>query len=461
MSLFDQPLVCVDIETDGMNYSRGHILEIAVIRIEKGEIVDQFSTILDPGIQVPYFITNLTGITTHDLVGKPTFDDIAERLAQIMEGAVFVAHNVRFDYSFIKEEFRRIGLPFTPKMLCTVKLSRALYPFERSHKLSSLIDRHGFHYSSRHRAYDDAHVLWQFLMHVSSEFDLSVIDQVVARQIALPSLPKNLSESIIKELPNAAGVYIFEDETGAPLYVGKSIDIKKRVMSHFTRDSSEFREFKLAQRVHNIRFEITNGELSALLLESKLVKELQPIHNRKLRRRKEFIVAKKGVNKDGYDAIDYYQLSDINPDEYDCILGIYETRTKAKAAALTAVRTFDLCPKLVGIESSLGSCFSYQLRKCHGACIKKEPIRHYNNRLALAYERTTLAHWPYESAITISEAEDYSGESLVIDKWRIIGRLSQGKLINYDEVFDVDAYKILKAFLMRPEKQLKITPLAV
>ncbi len=461
MGLFDQPLVCVDIETDGANYARGHILEIAAIRIEHGQIVDTFSTLLNPGISVPYFITKLTGITIEDLQPAPQFDDVAERLLEIMEGAIFVAHNVRFDYSFIKEEFRRIGLPFSPKMLCTVKLSRALYPLERSHKLSSLIERHSFSYGARHRAYDDAHVLWQFLELVTDRFSSPVIEQAVARQLALPSLPRHINESELRLLPTEPGIYIFEDEAHAPLYVGKSVNIKRRVMDHFTRDTKEYREFKMAQQVHFIRHQTTGGELAALLLESRLVKELQPLYNRRLRRQKQFVVAKATRNGDGYNALTFHALGEIGTNDFASVVGIYETRTKAKAAVLSAVRTFDLCPKLSGIEKANGSCFSYQLRKCHGACVAKEEPTHYNNRLKLAFERTAIELWPYDSAISISERQAHD-EGLVVDNWRIIGQFDvrdeQLTVHKYEAIFDIDAYKILRAFLLNKNHALSIRP---
>src|SRR5206468_11261 len=146
-----------------------------------------------PGSELPYFITNLTGIRTEDLRGAQAFHQIAGELHDILSGAIFVAHNVRFDYSFLKQEFKRTGRTFLPKQLCTVKLSRALYPDQTSHKLHSLIERHGFSYEKRHRAYDDAFVLWQFLQHVQANFPAEVIAGAVAKQIRRPAIPKGIA----------------------------------------------------------------------------------------------------------------------------------------------------------------------------------------------------------------------------------------------------------------------------
>jgi len=462
MGLFDQPLVCVDVETDGGDYRRGHIIEIAVIRIEHGEIVDEFSTLIDPGVAVPYFITNLTGITTHDVQGKPSFDDIAERLLEILDGAIFVAHNVRFDYSFIKQEFARVGLGFNPKMLCTVRLSRALHPGIKGHKLSDLIARHEFSYSARHRAYDDAHILWQFLQYAKGTFEREVLESAVTKQLKIPSLPAGLDKSYIDALPRSAGVYVFEDENGLPLYIGKSIDIRKRVLSHFTRDSSEYKEFKMAQQVKKVSFVETSGEMSALLLESHMIKKEKPLFNRRLRRKREFISAKIRINEDGYSELGYRQLSDVTAEDYADVMGVYETKLKAKSSVLSAIRTFELCPKLCGLEKTKGSCFSYQLKRCKGACIGKEASALYNRRLKLAFERTAIESWPYGGPISLSEDVSHK-EGIIVDQWRITGRFvaKGGKLEQqaYTEDFDLDAYKILKAFLKNPEEKLSIKQL--
>lgn len=177
------PLVFVDIETTGGSHVSSRVLEVGVVRVENNHIVATYKTLLDPGSPVPSIITRLTGITSADVVGAPTFEQIAAELKEILDGAVFVAHNVHFDYGFLRMEFERLGVPYHPKLLCTVRLSRRLYPEVRGHKLQDLIDRHGFVAASRHRAYDDAHVLWQFYQLVLSEFDLDTIDTAIGAQL--------------------------------------------------------------------------------------------------------------------------------------------------------------------------------------------------------------------------------------------------------------------------------------
>lgn len=464
-TLLDDPYVCVDIETDGMNYTHGHVIEVAAIRVENGQITDEFTTLLNPGVSIPYFITNLTGITTHDVQDAPSFADVADRLLEIMDGATFVAHNVRFDYSFLKQAFRRVGKDFEPKQLCTVKLSRKLYPAEKSHKLSSLIERHHFTYSARHRAYDDAHVLWQFLSHAQQQFSHEIISEAIGHQIKRPSLPKNLDIESINQLPTGPGVYMFDDENGMPLYIGKSVNIRRRVLSHFTKDSEEYREFKIAQGVHAIRHESTGGELEALLRESQLIKDEQPLYNRRLRRTRTLTALRQYVNEAGYATIATEQLTEVSPDQFASILALYDRRSSAKTSLLNTVKLFDLCPKLCGLEKAKGACFSYQLGKCKGACIGVENVESYNRRLAIAFEHRRIQAWPYKSPIVVQEATDSAATAVgfIVDQWCVIGRVVQEEFCEpvvtaYDAVFDLDAYKILRSFIVQHSQSITIRP---
>jgi DNA polymerase-3 subunit epsilon len=464
-TILDEPYVCVDVETDGMNYTHGHVIEVAAIRVENGEIVREFTTLINPGVSIPYFITNLTGITTHDVQDAPAFSDIADELLDILDGATFVAHNVRFDYSFLKQEFRRAGIDFEPKQLCTVKLSRKLYPDQTSHKLSSLIERHGFTYSARHRAYDDAHVLWQFLTHAQQRFSHDVIHQAISHQIKRPSLPKHLDMESIASLPTGHGVYMFDDEKGMPLYIGKSVNIRRRVLSHFTRDSEEYREFKIAQSVHAIRFESTGGELEALLREAHLIKTEQPLYNRRLRRVRMLTALRQQMNTDGYITIVSDQLTEVRPNQFDTILALYDKRSAAKTSLLTVVKTFDLCPKLCGLEKAKGACFSYQLGKCKGACIGAEPSDAYNRRLLLAFEHKRIQSWPYDSPVIVQEtgSDTQPTSGFIVDQWSIIGKISQEEdfeptITHYEGMFDYDAYKILRSFMTQRDGSITITP---
>lgn len=465
MSVLDEPLVFVDIETNGLNHVRGRVIEVAAIRVEQGVVVDEINTLIDPGTELPQFITKLTGIHASDLRSAPTFLQIAEGLYDLLEGAIFVAHNVRFDYSFLKQEFRRLGKSFLPRQICTVKLSRALYPEQPSHKLQALIERHGFTYTQRHRAYDDAHILWQFTQKIRREFPADVVEQALARQIRRPAIPKAIDPDLIAGLPTGPGVYIFEDGQGRPLYVGKSISIKKRVLSHFGQDHNESKEFKISQAIHTISVHETAGELEALLLEAQLVKELQPLYNRQLRKTEKLILARRVLNNEGYATVQLEETGTIDIAHTREILAVYPRRGRARDSLQEVLKTFDLCPKLMGIEKSKNACFWYQLHKCRGACIGEEPVDTYNERLITAFTNQRIEAWPFRGPILVQEkAGEEMASGLVVDQWCVLAQVRKEAYCEPEvkqsaQVFDLDTYKILRGFLIDKVKALQIQPL--
>jgi DNA polymerase III subunit epsilon len=465
MSVLEGPLVFVDVETTGMSYSRGRVIEVAAIRVENGKVSGSFSSLVDPQTELPQFITELTGISRRHLTAAPTFHDIASELYSVLIDAVFVAHNVRFDYGFLKHEFKRAGKQFEPKMLCTVKLSKALYPGVRGHKLQNLIERCGIEVRNRHRAYDDAEAMWQFIQHAERNFPAPLIEQAIKQQLKSPSLPKNLDPQLIRSLPETAGVYIFQDDTSAPLYIGKSVNLKKRVLSHFSAAHEYESEFKISQQVSNIEIIETGGELSALLLESKLVKDMQPLFNRQLRRRQKMTLVRQVRRDDGFIGLSLEDVSEIDTGQLGNILGVYTTKAKARQFIDEIMKDFGLCPKLTGFEKTTGSCFSYQLKKCAGACAGKENVMTYNNRLLSAFEHRRLQDWPYSSAIVIKEeGESEVDHSIVVDQWCVVADIKQEPdcepVIKFQEkMFDLDTYKILRSYLRQKSNKLSIMPL--
>ena len=473
VGVLDAPMVFVDIETNGLDHIRGRVIEVAAIRVENGRIIRRFSQLINPGSELPAFITNLTGIRPEELRGALSFRQIARELYDVLDGAIFVAHNVRFDYSFLKQEFKRAGKNFLPRQLCTVRLSKALYPQHRSHKLASLIERYGFTYTNRHRAYDDAHILWQFIQHIQNNFPYETIEKAVLRQLRRPALPRNIPSGLIENLPATPGVYIFEDDKGGPLYVGKSINIKKRVLQHFGHDHNDNKEFKLAQSVKHISVHRTGGELEALLLESKLVKELMPLHNRMLRRTDKLVIARTASDNNSYSRVVLEEAVDINPSDITTILAVFDRRSRAKAVLAGLQKTYDLCPVLLGLEKSPKACFLYQLGKCRGACAGHEPAEAYNRRLLTAFEHQRIREWPYPGGVLIQEkqhshpgmpGQDYTSSGIIVDQWCVIGKLSQEPECEPTfkagtKIFDLDAYKILQLFLTVKRGRLSIQPL--
>jgi DNA polymerase-3 subunit epsilon len=173
-----RPLVFLDIETTGGSATTSRVLEIGAIRVEQNQIVREYKQLLFPEANVPYFITRLTGIRNEDVWDAPTFQGIADELELLLDGAIFVAHNVNFDYSFIKAEFARLGRRFSADRFCTARLSRLLYPQHKRHNLDSIIERHAYKVQSRHRAFDDAKVLYTFYADQLAKFNLDVYRSV-------------------------------------------------------------------------------------------------------------------------------------------------------------------------------------------------------------------------------------------------------------------------------------------
>lgn len=467
MSVLEQPLVFVDIETNGLSSVRGRVIEIAAIRVEGMEIVGTMTSLVNPGVPLPAFITELTGITTDDVIDAPYFGEISQQFQKLMDGAIFVAHNVRFDYSFIKQEFKRLGLPFDPKLLCTVRLSRALYPEHRKHSLKELIVRHNLSFKQRHRAYDDAHAIYQFYKLANEAFTPEVLTDALKKQLKLQALPSNIDHDLINNLPNGPGVYVFEDENHAPLYIGKSIGIRKRVLSHFTDDYKVAKELKMSQHVRSIRAVETAGELEALLLESQMIKDLQPLYNIKLRKLRRLTLLMADYNTEGYAQVRIAETDEISTDNLDSLLAVQANRSKAKHTLESANKLFNLCPKLLGLEKGSGRCFYNQLGKCYGACVGAESPEAYNQRLLLAFKTLRVQAWPYKGAILIEEQSAASEKStgVVVDQWCIVAQINQEPesevvVKPIAKSFDLDTYKILSAFLTEKRAQLNIRSLS-
>lgn len=444
--MFEYPVVFVDIETTGGSYRNSRVLEVAAIRYENGQITKEFSTLLNPETYIPASITSLTGIHEADVVGAPVFADIAEEFAEVMEGAVFIAHNVRFDYSFLKNEFAMVGMDFTPKLLCTVRLSRYLYKQEQGHSLAKLIARYDIPFTSRHRALDDARAILYFSKIAFEQHGADLFNAAIADQLKSQSLPPNLDKEELENIENVPGVYIFQDETHQPIYVGKSINLKKRIMSHF-QDVGSSKEVRISQNIHHVETIPTGNELAALLLESKLVKELKPIFNRRLRRVTSYAMLIKSMEGD-YAAIHIKQGNVEAETDLDTIYGMYPSRMKAKNSLVETTRVFQLCPKLMGLEKSNGACFSYSLGRCKGACIGEESAELYNRRFELAMEHSRLKSWPFDTSITLPV--NTKGEQVIIKNWMIQGYVDESGDVVYDadeSNFDMDEYKIIQRFI--------------
>lgn len=448
-------LAFVDVETTGMSAVADRIIEIGILVLENNRIRRKYSTLIDPDQSLNPYITKITGITNDHLKGAPSFHQVAGEIAEILDGCVFVAHNVRFDYGFVKAELERSGKEFKPTHFCTAKLSRILFPRHKRHGLDALMGRHKIKCDNRHRAFDDAQAISKFYRLMVKKYGQEKIDQTVAQLSRRVSWPAAVPREEIEALPHCPGVYIFYGEKEVPIYVGKSLDIKARVLSHFSADLESLKEMKLAQQVQRIEALPTAGELGALVKESQLIKELMPIYNRMLRKSEQLVVLKACQDENGYLGIKIFNTheQDIAPEEIESIYGIFRSKGQAVKALMEVSDTHGICRKLLGLEKTSRTCFGYQLKKCNGACAGEEPAALFNARFEIAFMNMRFRKWPYPQPVRVTEQTEFLAESYIIDRWCLFKSDETGQAIPTELKFDLDIYKILKNYLLNPKNR--------
>jgi DNA polymerase III epsilon subunit family exonuclease len=282
MRLFAPVLAFVDLETTGTAAATDAITEIGIVRVEadpEGAApprVTVWSTLVNPGMPIPPEIQALTGITNAMVRDAPPFSRVADEVSARTAGALFVAHNARFDYGFLKHAFARQSRAFSARVLCTVRLSRRLFPDEPRHNLDSVIARHGLSVAGRHRALGDARVLWTFVQTLYRDLPADAIESAAKRVLKTPSLPPQLAPDALDALPEAPGVYLFYGLNALPLYIGKSTNLRERVGAHFSSDYRSATDLRLSTELQRIEFQETAGEIGALLREAALVKSMLP-----------------------------------------------------------------------------------------------------------------------------------------------------------------------------------------
>lgn len=456
----------VDLETTGTSVKRDRIIEIAIIRTENNKLVDSYHTLINPNIRVSSYIEDLTGISKYDILLAPSFRQVSFNIQNALEDYIFVSHNARFDYAFLRNEFSRLEKKFSKKQLCTVKLSRYLFPRYRRHDLDSIIKRHNICCKKRHRAYDDAKAIWDFFQLIQVKFDNNVLSKAISYVLKKPSIPININEKELDAIPESPGVYLFYSSDNTPLYIGKSKNVRERVLSHFSNDSYTSKEMHICQQIERIETVKTSGELGALFLEATLIKKLQPIYNRKLRNRKKFFVLKNAKNKHGYDTAILEIVNNIDVSEIETVLGVFRSKRQSVDFLVSIARKNNLCDKILGLQNTNKACFGYHLGRCFGACIRKESPLFYNARFSLAFSSEKIKTWPYKGPIILEEKNylENTSEAFLIDRWCLLGKLkineaNQDFDITKDEYFfDYDIYKIIRSYLSK-KNSLKIKTL--
>ena len=452
--------VFVDIETTGGHVSHDRITELAILHMRAGELISEWQTLVNPRRSIPESIQRLTGIDEEMARASPPFEAIGHEVFRRLSGKVFVAHNARFDYGFLKNELKRCGRRFQAPVLCTLKLSRRLFPEYKRHNLDSIIRRHGLNCRARHRAAGDARVLFDFLRVIYADLNEQRVDAVITRLLKRPSLPAALDEAEIDRLPEAPGVYRFYDRRGGLLYVGKSVNIRARALSHFAAARQGAKEMKLSRDTASIDYIETAGELGALLREARLIKQALPIYNRRLRRHDSLAtISWQPEAMPAGPEIITREL--IDPAKITNHFGLFKNKKKAEDKLRELAKAHRLCHKLIGLEAGPGACFAWQLKRCGGACIGRESPLQHQFRLLRALCPLRNRAWPYAGRIGIREIAKDRGRAEIhlFQNWCYLGtahneaELDQLNLFKDNALmFDLDTYRILlRFFKKRPD----------
>jgi DNA polymerase-3 subunit epsilon len=367
----------VDIETTGNGYKGSKITEISIFSFDGKVVLNEFTTLINPERNIPNFITNLTGITNAMVKNAPKFYEVAKKIEEMTKDSVFVAHNVNFDYNIIHEEFKNLGFNFKRKKLCTVRLSRKIIPGLSSYSLGNICTSENIPINGRHRAKGDAEAtteLFRRLLERDHNFTINSFLNPKSRQATLPPL---LDKIVVDKLPETFGVYYFKNSAKEVIYVGKSNNIKQRVISHFY--SKKKKEQSMCLEIADVSYTKTGSELLALLHESSEIKHLYPKFNRAQRRAGEAVGLFSYEDQKGIIHLAYNRLK-LVPNAIMKYYSVAECRTHLEALC----KEFELCPKYCHLQTNVSSCFHYQLKECKGICCGKEEIDTYNYRVKAA-----------------------------------------------------------------------------
>lgn len=376
----------IDIETTGGSAYNSKITEIAVFVHDGNKIIDEFSTLINPETYIPQYITQLTGITNPMVANAPKFYQVARKIVEITTDCIFVGHNVSFDYTFVKEEFKRLGYDYQRKTLDTVRISRKLLPGHKSYSLGNICENLQIQINGRHRAGGDAYATVKL-------FEI-LLSKTGFQQFANPDAYKFLKGitnqnhiEIINNLPDKTGVYYLYNVNKQLIYIGKSVSVKSRVAQHL-RATTKNKAEKMAQNIDNVQYVITGSPLVALLLEDNEIRKHKPVFNK---------AQTKTLGNYGifawYDFNGYINLkaerANKNSGTPVCK---FESYNNAVEYLHKIADKYTLCQKLCDLYNSENACFNYNIKKCFGACIGIEPPQQYNVRVQKAIDGHNFEH---------------------------------------------------------------------
>jgi len=439
----------LDLETTGGDASRDRITEIGIVWMEEGACTGEWSTLVNPGMAIPPEIQTLTGISNAMVRAAPAFAAVADELRGRLSGCVLVAHSARFDYGFIKAAYRAMGQRFRSDILCTLRLSRLMFPQYDRHGLDALILRHRLGGEGRHRALGDARLIARFFHQLSVQEDPSRFAEALDALLKYPARPDHLPEEALEELPEGPGVYTFLGVNGQPLYIGKARNLHDRVRSHFYADSSNSTDARLAREAYGLEIEETAGEFCALVREIQLICASAPLHNLALRRRESNCFLRMWA---AGEPPSFVPLSNFSPAEAAGLHGPFSSRQAARAALAALGRQHRLCDGAIGLWTGARACFSRQIGRCLGLCRGEEAPDAHHRRMMEAMKPLSFPVWPYAGPVRFTETNSESGrsQSLLFDQWCVIDPARLQPLDFHPEVF-----KLLRRRIMRQPAQFE------
>ena len=467
-------LAIIDVESTGAHPVRDRITEIAILRIEDGEVVARWESLVAPGQAIPPLIEQVTGISDAMVADAPPFEAVADTVAALLEGCVFVAHSARFDFGFIKNAFTRIGREFAAPVLCTVKLSRALFPEHHRHGLDALIERHGLVCAARHRAMGDVEVLWQFVRQVEAAFAPEVLARAVERAMKAPVLPPGLPEGALEAVPDVPGLYLFHAGAEAPvdgrrdppLFVGRAQSLRARVREHFAPHARKGRDAELAARVKRVEWIETAGELDTSLQELALLRDFRPPYNRPQEPADGAFALRLLANRRRPPMHESVPIAGTDPAGWAGLYGVFRNRREADNLLRELAMLYRLCLRRLGLEGGSGPCAAHGAKRCAGVCAGRESIAEHDARLAAALAGVGIKPWPWAGAVRVTEHHAASGRTRlhVFDRWCHLGSVAEeaaavALAARAPRAFDVDVWRMVGRWLTVPAHLQQVVPL--
>lgn len=403
----DQVFAIIDIETTGGGIKGNRLTEICIVLLKGETVVDKYTTLVNPEKIIPPQITALTGIDNEMVANAPKFAEVAKKIDEFTKDAIFVAHNVNFDYNVLRNEFNELEYEFTRKKLCTVRLSRKLIPGLFSYSLGNLCSSINIPLINRHRAEGDTDAtVLLFKKLLALDVDFKLIKTFLHPRSRQATLPPHLSESQIEDLPETPGIYLFKDKKQKVIYAGKAINIKKRVISHFYDKMSK--EYHLGQETFFIDYTATGNELIALLLEAESIKKYYPKFNSAQKRPGLVYQIINYTNQRGIT-----QLAIGKTKKVQNSIGTFYNRSQAVEKLEQLCEDYNLCPKYCTLQTNVTKCSHYKLKNCEGICDGLETVQEYNLKVSDAIDSLTLES---ETYVIREKGRHFNEEAFILVK---------------------------------------------